>query len=436
MQKLIEWQRLENTGSAPDLFDSRLQTTLRLINLLTKPFAAGRQLTLYLELQDALTALALAIVRNAGIQSALSKWISASEIPSIDPKLARPFLEFAWKAGILQMREERYRLRESYRKAPIPDVGALLEKISKNKFSGLESDFHPFTRAIRALVFIATLVHSKNAKAAEASGHGVGARWFRSIEKGDFDYELLLCEFLIELARLDLRGKIAFSQPETFFTEMGRRAFRQFIKSSFEKTISELSDSTNIRRVLDVGCGHGDHIDALANMHRFEKVFGIERQKNVATTTSQRFCGQDGIEILNGDALELHLNSSVDLILLNYVTFYFSESAKDKLFAKLAGLLSSNGRIVLCQYFPRIEHLQKALCLARREFSFQKKSEMFFGNRTIYAEILLNDALATFQSVDRWEELLSRLKSHGLKVTHLTNADPFYYSLFVVIGHT
>lgn len=365
--KLVEWKTIQATDADFPGFGVGLEMSLRALGFLTRE----KQLTLYLKLQNALAALALGVLRRSG-----PEW-----------KENRAFVEFAWKAGVLE--------RDGRRK-----------KVN-------------VVRLARDLEFVATLVAGGGAK-----------RWRKAIEAGRFDYELLLCEFLLELSRVDLSRKIRFSKPETFFTEMGRRAFRQFIRGSFEATVRELKTT----KVLDVGCGYGDHLEVLAALPESESLVGVERQRSVAQAAAKRFAGQSKVRIVHGDILEVELPGTFDLILLNYVTFYFSDAEKEKLFTKLAGLLSPGGKLLFCQYFPRVEHLQTALCTARGENTFQKRAEMFFGNRTLYAEVLLDESLDAFQTVDRWEPFVERLERAGLGITHLTNADPFYYSLFVAAG--
>ena len=213
---------------------------------------------------------------------------------------------------------------------------------------------------------------------------------------------------------------------------MGRKAFRQFTEQPFRNTIEELHHTSPIKSVLDVGCGYGDQIAVLLELDAFDPIFGLERQDTIAEMTKERFASDAKVAIQNVNVLSDEIPSSVDLVTLNYVSFYFDLSEKRALFRKLANALSEKGVVLVCQYFPNIEPIQIALCKRRGDFTFQKRIEMYFGNKALYGEVLLNEALTPFKMAERWETLLGVASEAGLSLRQLTNADPFYYSLFLV----
>lgn len=257
--------------------------------------------------------------------------------------------------------------------------------------------------------------------------------WCKMIEEGKLDYEIRLSETLFELRHFMVGEKINSPFDESYYTESGRNAFKNFTRHKFSDVLNEMDKSHDMSTILDIGCGYGNYIDAVAQWNTNARIHGVEMQESVFSETQKRFAQNAQIQIFNQSIFNLDSAQKYDVILLNYVLFYFSSEEKIKLFEKIDTLLNPNGIVIICQYYSKIESLKYELAKRQREFTFSKKMEMFVGNKILYANSLWNETASTFSEAEDWLSFESILKSTGFAVDLITNADRFYYSLFIVV---
>ena len=67
----------------------------------------------------------------------------------------------------------------------------------------------------------------------------------------------------------------------------------------------------------------------------------------------------------------------------------------------------------------------------RNDQGSQKKIEMHYGSKILYANTLWNNASDAFCEAEDWNELLEFTSEAGFEIKSIDNADPFYYSHFI-----
>ena len=259
--------------------------------------------------------------------------------------------------------------------------------------------------------------------------------WKCLLAEGILDYEVRLAETLFQLTRWEFGKKIPSPFNEAYYSESGRNAFENFTRHRFLEILDEIPEEARKDfKVLDVGCGYGNYIEALEGWHRETSVHGFELQQDLFEKGKERFEINPGVRLFNENILSYETKEKYDLVLLNYVLFYFSKEQKIELFKRLKSMLSDKGRILICQYYPGIEPLKYQLASLQTELTLSRKIEMFYGNKILYANALWNQVASTFSEAERWPDFLDTLKVCGLHLSRITNADRFYYSLFVEVS--
>lgn len=256
------------------------------------------------------------------------------------------------------------------------------------------------------------------------------------IQAKKLDYEIRLAETLHELLKLKFSNKIPSPFPESYYTESGRNAFKNFTEPLFKNIISQLHSESSINQVLDIGCGYGNYLNATAETLETVQITGLEVQRDVYEETQRRFENNAKVDVLQQDVLSYEGAKKYDLILLNYVLFYFNSHEKERLFKTLKNLLTPTGSILVCQYYSGIEVLKENLAKRQGDGRMAAKIERFYGNKILYANALWNQTADTFQEAEDWDVFNTQLVQTGLVVDSITNADRFYYSLFIRIKHT
>ena len=258
-------------------------------------------------------------------------------------------------------------------------------------------------------------------------------KWQLLISRSQLDYEIRLSETLHELVNLHLPNKIPSPFSEAYYTESGRNAFHNFTRPRFTSLFRQLDQEHRIRQALDVGCGYGNYLQLLHELDPEMQITGLELQQDVYHETSQKFQRIDSIKVLNQNVLDWQTTERFDLILLNYVLFYFSRDDKRNLFEFLANRLTPNGTVLVCQYYAGIEKLKYALAKKQGNNGLGTSIEQFYANKILYANALWNQTASTFSEAEDWDKFNTDLNKAGLAVKRITNADRFYYSLFLEI---
>jgi 2-polyprenyl-3-methyl-5-hydroxy-6-metoxy-1,4-benzoquinol methylase len=305
---------------------------------------------------------------------------------------------------------------------------ALFEQLPSGKLSST-----PFQRLLDSIFIMENLLEVYRGDQPKKLRPEV-APWIPLLQNGELDYEIRLLYTLRHLRSLTLRGKVRSPFPDAFFTQSGERAFRQYTRERFLRIVEEMeTDAAPIQSVLDVGCGYGDYLEALLTQRADRRLVGLELQEEVAEKTTDRLSSYSNVQISTDDVMQHQTSERYDLVLLNYVLFYFSGDQQRALLERLAELVSPGGYLLVCQYFPGMELLKQDLARQLRDYSLARQVEMYYGSKIVYANALWNEAILPFQEALQWEEWLAKLAESGWEVSHLGPADRFYYSLFLGI---
>jgi len=257
--------------------------------------------------------------------------------------------------------------------------------------------------------------------------------WQALIENKQLDYEVRLSETLHQLTKLQLPNKISSDLSDEYYTESGRNAFNNYTRSSFENYLNHIHAQHPVQQVLDVGCGYGNYLNSVNEVLPDSRITGIEMQEKVYHETLKRFKKIEAISLIHANVFDAELPQNIDLILFNYVLFYFSTAEKIRLFKHLSQHLSDNGSILVCQYYTKIEALKEGLAKRHNKRKLSNRIEQYIGNKILYANSLWNESSDAFVQAENWDEFLQVLDQTGFKVVSMTNADHFYYSLFLEI---
>ena len=259
--------------------------------------------------------------------------------------------------------------------------------------------------------------------------------WESLITERKLDYEVRLSETLYHLVDLKIPQKIESPFDEAYYTESGQNAFQNFTQFRFLDYLRNITKGNNTINVFDLGCGYGNYVEVV--QQNFPKAFitGIEKNPKVFAETSDKFANAKNVEIINDDFFQYKPGKKYDVVLMNYVLFYFNFTDKKKIIDKAKSMLAEGGSIVLCQYYSGIESLKTELAKSQNDDSAAKKIKMYYSDKILYANTLWNDAVDTFAEAVKWNEFKTIVSEADLYMESMTNADPFYYSLFVELKH-
>lgn len=255
--------------------------------------------------------------------------------------------------------------------------------------------------------------------------------WETLIKERKLDYEVRLCETLYHLVDLKIPQKIESPFDEAYYTESGQNAFKNFTQFRFLDCLKDITQENDKIQVFDLGCGYGNYVEVVQQNFPDAFITGIEKNPKVFADTSKKFANTKNVEIINDDFFQYEPERKYDVVLMNYVLFYFNYTDKKKIIDKAKSILDEGGSIVLCQYYSGIEAMKSKLAKLQQENSTAKKIEMYYSDKILYANTLWNDSVDTFAEAVKWDEFKTIVSEAGLHIASITNADPFYYSLFV-----
>ncbi|NOU18191.1 MAG: class I SAM-dependent methyltransferase [Bacteroidales bacterium] len=292
------------------------------------------------------------------------------------------------------------------------------------------NQFRPLKTQLRHYQFILQLIAYYKHNDSQVS---IGRAWKKMICEKKLDYEIRLCETLINLEKLEVGKKIKNPFSESYYTGSGENAFNNYTKQKFVNHVTLIGETTAIKNALDIGCGFGNYIDALVVNNPAISVTGIELNPEVAAATNQKFKDNERVTIHNNSIFDYQSNDKFDLILLNYVLFYFTHDEKVSLFKHLNNMLSDGGRILVCQYYSGIENIKVSLSSILGDTSISKKIEIYYANKISYANTLWNDTVDVFKEAERFDKFFDILSNTGFSIYRICPADRFYYSFFIEI---
>jgi SAM-dependent methyltransferase len=398
------------------------------------------EIEFYLKLNNALRIIALFCLEKNGLREYMNSkdWVNLSDISDYDQRILNCFADLSHRLGIFEKHNDFYRISPKYTELLSIDCAYLIQRVLADNCQLIKQriDRHEYCKELIDFIDIYLLICFRNGNTVS---HNVlnmfklDTRWKYLIESQAYDIQLEMAEYTFELLNISLKTKTKSTREQSFYTKLGQQALEQLIKENFIELIENLKQQYQINTILDVGCGYGNHLEIFAQMGGFRDIYGIEYQTEVCKKLEQKFHNYPEVKIFNGNIFDLVISEKVDLIFLNYVLFYFSKVDKLRLFNQLNKLLSKNGVIVLCQYYSKIESIQKNIARFHQDLSIKKQIELYFSNNVLYSEVLLNESLDVFQASEQWDEFLQLLNQTNMEVRYLTNADNFYYSLFIVI---
>ncbi len=371
--------------------------------------------------------LCLHIIRkNDFIENIEKKSLSKEKV--IGYRIVESFVDLLFHFNILASNNEELALNKKYIRI-LKLENELIDKLFEQ--GGLTKNFQ-VNGLVKDFLFVKDLIKKYRDKDYEFQHINRNKdTWNNMIKDGSLDYEVRLAETLHELSQLDIPNKIESPFDEDYYTESGRNAFKNFTQYKFIDVFAETVQNQYNANVLDIGCGYGNYIDVLSNNYPMFQIDGIESQQNVFEETSSKFKTDKNVEIIHGDFFNYRFRKKYDVVLLNYVLFYFNAYEKSELISRVKEILTENGAIIVCQYFSGIEGLKKELANKQKELSPFKEIEMYYSNKILYANALWNDTADSFSESVKWEEFLEIISKNNLKINRITNADKFYYSLFI-----
>ena len=238
-----------------------------------------------------------------------------------------------------------------------------------------------------------------------------------------------LIQYLLVLEKINLAKQIDSPLASNFYSDLGEQAFELFNKKNFEQVINTI----NGYNVLDIGCGNGNFIDYFLKKDNSFSVTGIEMQQDLAVLLEKKYSNFRNVKIYSDNILDLNIVAQFDIINMSYMLFYLSFTEQIKLFSSLKENLSQNGRIIVCQYFGNIEEIQIRIMKNRGKWNFIDRYKFSISQNILYAELLLNASLGTFDTLPRYDKFLELLDITGFEINEIFPADDNFYSFYFSI---
>ena len=402
---------------------------------LFKPNTTACKLDYFEKMLNYLRAIGLyALSNNRGIELKNPGIQKTTDVDYID-RISTSLTEFLIHFGILSFSGNEMKITKDYNSLLehdrisklIRNEGDLPNKSLSRKEKRLVSDFRCVRDLVQKYNHPGYNFQSITGKESEI--------WESLITKRKLDYEVRLSETLYHLVDLKIPQKIESPFDEAYYTESGQNAFQNFTQFRFLDYLRNITKGNNTINVFDLGCGYGNYVEVV--QQNFPKAFitGIEKNHKVFAKTSNKFANAKNVEIINDDFFQYKPGKKYDVVLMNYVLFYFNFTDKKKIIDKAKSMLAEGGSIVLCQYYSGIESLKTELAKSQNDDSATKKIKMYYSDKILYANTLWNDAVDTFAEAVKWDEFKTIVSEADLYMESMTNADPFYYSLFVELKH-
>lgn len=343
-------------------------------------------------------------------------------------QMLQSLIELFYHIGIISIKENRYYFNAEYTSIFDNEDNFTIERLKEyrmytdSKGNKLFQDFLFVTDMIKKYRNGSyNLKHTKKNKSA----------WRKMIWEGWLDREIKLSETFYYLSKFSLGHKIKSPFSEDYFIA-GRNTFKNFTQYKFADIFKKIAPTKNgTPHVLDIGCGHGYYIEVLHKKFAHCHVTGLELKEGIYRTARQRLRGLDHIELINEDILRYKTSQKYQIILMNYILFYFNKYNLTRLLSKVNHLLSDDGSVLICQYFSGIEEIKLQLAKHQKEWSPAKKIEIFYSSKMLYAHKLWNDAADTFSESVSWDEFMTLIHDTGFQISSITNADNMYYALFI-----
>ncbi|MGD8122884.1 SAM-dependent methyltransferase [Vibrio sp. TRT 2004] len=442
MNSLVSYQPLRGKDFSSKEFDSigYLESFLRATSNYMKYFPTGKKLHFSMRFVSFSRYVALFILNKCSLHDQFKLGVKPGDISSLSPQISRAFMDYLLKLEVIEYSDNTYKLKQNYQSPLECDHYRILNAIDIKDWQNViklvdrDDEYSEISKDFLYIYLMNCVRYGEPIDIKLTKEYGVDEFWKNASGSSALYYEVTKAGAVIDLMRTDLINMIpTTNEDEFFFSNLGRMAFNSFTSDNFRSVIKQLNSKSNIESVLDIGSGFGDYINLVNSNFTVKEIHGVERQEAAYKKLEKRFKDFNNITIHNQDIMELDIERQVDAVFLIYVLFYFSLEQQLDLFKRLQSMLSDDGRIVVGQYYPHIEALRKEIAVANKDYGFRRKVDMFLANKLQYAEVMLNDSVASFDSAERWDLFNNMLDEVGLEVESITNADPYYYSIFVVI---
>ena len=254
---------------------------------------------------------------------------------------------------------------------------------------------------------------------------------------GQPDASILLNRFFLKYSNKLTSQDVAELYDEHYFNAINGHTTHQMVEGLYKVNIYNKYSYDYIRpkikndsTVLDLGCGHGDFILAVATLG-LKLATGIDHSKIAIDSAKER--AQDSrlpCTFYNEDISSFSTTERFDFIVLNDVTEHLCDSELDILFDKLAILLKPSGEIII--------HTPNGLALCN-----QTDSSFFTKFYTLYLK-LFRDWKGLERTIDQiyydqvhiniksYSQLSSFLSRKGIRTSvhyDLRNSIPFIRTL-------
>lgn len=408
------------------LFGRILVKAFRLFKINTTAY----KLDFFEKMSNFLRIIALEVLVNNSSKDSKYNLLENSSNLNDANKENQSLIEFLYQFKVIVSKKDKLRINDKYKRLIENNA---IEKIVNQKDKPL---FNSLTKREKHIINDFLLINDliKKYNSQEYSFQYINThknRWETLINEKELDYEVRLCETLYNLKYLKLPQKIKSPFTEDYYTESGRNAFKNYTKHAFLDYLKNINQGNRALSVFDLGCGYGNYIEIINNNYPNSLITGIELNPDVCSFTNEKFKEAKNIEIVNEDFFGYPVNKKYDIILMNYVLFYFTPHEKLELFKKAKNMIAENGSIIICQYFSGIEKLKKDLAKRQHNYSLSKRIEMYYSDKILYANTLWNDTVDTFSDAVKWDEFQAIISKLDLHINSITNADKFYYSLFI-----
>lgn len=340
-------------------------------------------------------------------------------------------IEYLYQNRLIEKYKQNFRIKRDIRL--LLDSGIfnkIPEEIKSSNFGNLKRSHY---RMVSDYIFILNIIKYYRKKETEPNKSIIFSKLKKLIDNNQLDYEIRLCETLYHLADIRIPDKIISPFDDDYYTESGRNAFHNFTKLKFQELIKQIHNSNKIHAALDIGCGYGNYIESMQETLAETEITGVELQEEVFKIVAEKFSANQKIKIINQNIFLLSETSKYDLILLNYVLFYFTHEQKKELFKKINNILTPNGSVLICQYYSGLEKIKKGIMQLQNDNSFSKKLQAYYGNKILYSNSLWNDTSDGFSTREEWNSFTKMLHENNFYINQMTNADSYYYSLFIEI---
>lgn len=340
----------------------------------------------------------------------------------------RSLMEFLYHFELIQKQNGRWVPREEYQTILKEHT---VHKLFRGQVVSDKGLTNIVRKQVRDFLFVRDLIKKyNNPEHAFRHIRSHKHHWEKLVNSKQLDYEVRLCETLFNLKDFQLNSKIKSPFDEAYYTESGQNAFRNFTRFAFLNYLKDL-DKKDDMQVFDLGCGYGNYIEAVLGAYSKASVTGMELNPKVYAKTRKKFERIESITLLNQNFFDYAPDQKYDLILMNYVLFYFNAEEKRKVMEKAREMLSDSGSIVVCQYFSGLEDLKSVVARKQHDYSLSNKIELYYSDKILYANTLWNDSVDTFSEAVQWDEFQNLLSLSGLQITSMVHADKFYYSFFI-----